>query len=78
ANTDCKKLLKSLPNPTPTLVEMMEACNRFGTSDHKYEVMAAAFATSQPFGQRQTAPRSPGPTPVCYGCGKAGHLQKNC
>ncbi|XP_064901183.1 uncharacterized protein LOC135577216 [Columba livia] len=44
ANADCKKLLKSLPNQNPTLIEMIEACNRIGTMDHKYEAMAAAFA----------------------------------
>ncbi|OPJ89819.1 hypothetical protein AV530_014007 [Patagioenas fasciata monilis] len=44
ANVDCKKLLKSLPNLNPALVEMVEACNRIGTVDHKFEAMAAAFA----------------------------------
>ncbi|NWY08109.1 POK9 protein, partial [Nothoprocta ornata] len=68
ANIDCKKLLKSLPNPNPTLVEMVEACNRFGTMDHKYKAMDAAF----------TAMQSPGRPGNCYGCGKPGHLKKNC
>ncbi|XP_042645051.1 uncharacterized protein LOC122153029 [Tyto alba] len=49
-------------------VEMVEACNRIGTVDHKFEAMAAAFAA-----MRGTA--GPG---VCYGCGKPGHLKKNC
>ncbi|XP_042649463.1 uncharacterized protein LOC122153500 [Tyto alba] len=47
-------------------VEMVEACNRIGTVDHKFEAMAAAFAA-----MRGTA--GPG---VCYGCGKPGHLKK--
>lgn len=68
ANTDCRKLLKSLPNQNPTLLEMVEACNRIGTVDHKYEAMAAAFAAMRP---------SAGPA-TCYGCGKPGHLKKNC
>ncbi|XP_075278195.1 endogenous retrovirus group K member 7 Gag polyprotein-like [Opisthocomus hoazin] len=68
ANVDCKKLLKSLPNPNPTLVEMVEACNRIGTVDHKFEAMAAAFA----------AMRGSGRPGNCYGCGKPGHLKKNC
>jgi len=50
ANVDCKKLLKSLPNPNPTLVEMVEACNRLGTMDHKFETMAAAFAACTALG----------------------------
>ncbi|XP_075276167.1 endogenous retrovirus group K member 21 Gag polyprotein-like isoform X2 [Opisthocomus hoazin] len=68
ANVDCKKLLKSLPNPNPTLVEMVEACNRIGTMDHKFEAMAAAFA----------AMRGSGGPGNCYGCSKPGHLKKNC
>ncbi|NWW46035.1 POK9 protein, partial [Pedionomus torquatus] len=68
ANADCKKLLKSLPNPNPTLIEMVEACNRIGTVDHKFEVMAAAFA----------AMKGPSGTGHCHGCGKPGHLKKNC
>ena len=68
ANVDCKKLLKSLPNPNPTLVEMVEACNRIGTVDHKFEAMAAALA----------AMRGPSSLGNCYGCGKSGHFKKNC
>ncbi|NXX16045.1 POK9 protein, partial [Podargus strigoides] len=68
ANADCKKLLKSLPNPNPTLVKMVEACNRIGTVDHKFEAMAAAFAAMK-------GPSGPG---NCYGCSKPGHLKKNC
>lgn len=43
ANTDSKKLLKSLSNPNPTMVEMVEACNRIGTVDHQFEAMAAGL-----------------------------------
>jgi len=49
-------------------VEMVEACNRIGTMDHKFEAMAAAFA----------AMRGSGGPGNCYGCGKPGHLKKNC
>ncbi|NXO01520.1 POK9 protein, partial [Rhinopomastus cyanomelas] len=70
ANNDCKKLLKSLPNQNPSLVEMVEACNRIGTVDHKYEVkydaMVAAFAAMKPQAGN------------CYNYGKPGHLKKNC
>ncbi|NXL32789.1 POK9 protein, partial [Glaucidium brasilianum] len=68
ANVDCKKLLKFLPNPNRTLVEMVEACNKIGTMDHKSEAMAAAFA----------AVHGPSGLGMCYGCGKPGHLKKNC
>lgn len=39
ANGDCKKLLKSLTNPNPTLVEMIEACNHLGTQEHTSETL---------------------------------------
>ncbi|NXT02262.1 POK9 protein, partial [Jacana jacana] len=68
ANADCKKLLKSLLNPNPTLVQMVEACNRIGTIDHKFKAMATAFA----------AMRGPANMGKCYGCSKQGHLKKNC
>ncbi|XP_055554235.1 endogenous retrovirus group K member 5 Gag polyprotein-like [Falco cherrug] len=64
ANVDCKRLLKSLPNPNPTLVEMVEACNRISTVDHKFEAMTDAFETMRGVGN-------------CYGCGKPGHLKRN-
>ncbi|NWU97878.1 GAK6 protein, partial [Upupa epops] len=68
ANTDCKKLLKSLPNPNTTIVKMVEACNKIGTLEHKYEAMAAAFAAMHPLMKARN----------CYGCDKLGHLKKNC
>ncbi|NXN26287.1 POK9 protein, partial [Nycticryphes semicollaris] len=68
ANADCKKLLKSLPSPNPTLIEMLEACNRIGTVDHKLEAMAAAFAAVKGLSGMGS----------CYGCGQPGHLKKNC
>ncbi|NXG62988.1 GAK5 protein, partial [Hemiprocne comata] len=72
ANADCKKLLKSLPNQNPTLIEMVEACNRIGTMDHKFETMAAAFAAMR------GPVDSTSPLRNCYGCGKPGHLKRDC
>ncbi|TRZ10220.1 hypothetical protein HGM15179_016888 [Zosterops borbonicus] len=67
ANTDCKKLPKSLLKQDPSLVEMDEACNQIGTIEHQYE--AAAFAAAKgTFGSAE----------VCYGCSKPDHLKKDC
>ncbi|NXT64537.1 GAK5 protein, partial [Chaetops frenatus] len=67
ANSDCQKVLRPLKNPT--IIEMVEACNRIGPAEHKFEAMAAAFAAlkvaSGPMGQ------------TCFGCGKPGHLKKD-
>lgn len=71
ANADCKKLLKSLPNQNLTLIEMIEACNRIGTMDYKYETMAAAFAAMK-------GPMNVNSQQNCYNCGKPGHLKKDC
>ncbi|NXL54837.1 GAK8 protein, partial [Podilymbus podiceps] len=68
ANADCKKLLKSFLNPAPTLVEMVEACNGIGTIDHKFKAMAAAFAAMKGLLGGGN----------CYGCGRPGHLKRNC
>ncbi|NWV65492.1 POK9 protein, partial [Malurus elegans] len=69
ANPDCKKLLKSLPNPNPTVIEMIEACDRIGGIEHKYERMTAAFAAME------TPHGTPG---LCFACGKPGHVEKDC
>lgn len=63
ANADCQRVLRPLENPT--LVQMLQACNRIGTIEHKYEAMAAAFADLSP-------------ASVCYKCGGAGHFRKEC
>ncbi|RMC05535.1 hypothetical protein DUI87_18731 [Hirundo rustica rustica] len=68
ANTDCKKLLKSLPNQQPSLVKMVEACNRIGTIEHQYESLATVFTAAKGLS---------GTSAVCYGCGKPGHLKKD-
>lgn len=69
ANTDCKKLLKSLLNQNPTLTEMVEACNHVGTLEHQYATMVAALAAMK---------GSPVTSGVCFNCRKPGHLKKNC
>lgn len=66
ANIGCKKLLKSLPNQKPTLLE--KACNRIGTIEHQYKALATAL----------TAIKSPSESArLCYGCGKPD-LKRDC
>lgn len=55
ANLDCQRVLRTLENPT--LAQMMQACHRIGTTEHKYEAMAAAFAEWR---------TSPDAAPVCH------------
>ncbi|NWR05308.1 GAK5 protein, partial [Paradoxornis webbianus] len=68
ANSDCQKVLRPLKNPT--IIEMVEACNCIKSVEHKFETMAAAFATLK------VAPGPRGQT--CFGCGKPDHLKKDC
>ncbi|NXP35226.1 GAK5 protein, partial [Leiothrix lutea] len=68
ANSQCQKVLTPLKNPT--IMEMIEVCNRIGTVEHKFETMAAASAALKV---------APGPAQeTCFGCGKPGHLKRDC
>ncbi|NXB82636.1 GAK5 protein, partial [Donacobius atricapilla] len=73
ANGNCKKLLKSLTNPNPILVEITEAFNHLGTLEHTSKTMAAGMAAAfaalkSPTWEQRT----------CFGCGKPGHLKNYC
>ncbi|NXK70963.1 GAK5 protein, partial [Sylvietta virens] len=78
ANDDCKCLLKALPpEPKPTLLQMIEACNRLGTLQHTTAVtyqavrqgIAVAFAALKIL---------PGKQMLCFGCGEPEHVKKDC
>lgn len=52
ANPSCKIILHALPqDPKPTLTQLVDACNRLGTSEHiaavQAEVLANATTTAQ-------------------------------
>lgn len=48
---------------------MVEACNHIGTIEDQYEAMATALAAMK--GPSESAE-------VCFGCGKPGHLKRDC
>ncbi|KAK4810013.1 hypothetical protein QYF61_005076 [Mycteria americana] len=64
ANVDCKRVLQTLCNPS--LVEMMEACQKVGSFEHQAQAMASAFEALR-FDNR-----------ACFRCGKTGHFKRNC
>lgn len=45
ANTERKKILRSMPNGT-TLVQMIEACNCMGSVEHHTTALASVFAAA--------------------------------
>ena len=45
ASADCEKILQSMPGRV-TLVDMIEACNKVGSLEHKTTLMANTFAVA--------------------------------
>ncbi|KAM9635106.1 endogenous retrovirus group K member 6 Gag polyprotein-like [Morphnus guianensis] len=65
ANADCKKVLMALPRDA-SLVDMVEACNKVGTTSFQMTALAEAFAVALRGDKK------------CYNCGKPGHLKAQC
>lgn len=77
ANPDCKQLLKSLPlKPEPTLLQMIQACNRLGTLQHTtavtYQAMGQGIADTF-----AAVKLTPGKQLACFGCGEYGHTRRD-
>uniref|UniRef100_A0A8C0AT76 CCHC-type domain-containing protein n=1 Tax=Buteo japonicus TaxID=224669 RepID=A0A8C0AT76_9AVES len=65
ANADCKKLLMALPRDA-SLVDMVEACNKVGTTSFQMTALAEVFVVALRGDKK------------CYNCGKPGHLKAQC
>ncbi|KAL2294762.1 hypothetical protein Nmel_008509 [Mimus melanotis] len=71
-------LLKSLPpEPEPTLLQMIEACNCLGTLQHTTAVtyQVAGQGIPDAFAVLKLVP---GKQLVCFGCGEPGHVKRDC
>lgn len=61
ANPDCRKIIDTLPGE-PTLSEMVTACSKVGSIEHKMAALAAVLR----------------PSAKCYNCGQQGHARSQC
>ncbi|XP_064568381.1 endogenous retrovirus group K member 7 Gag polyprotein-like [Zonotrichia leucophrys gambelii] len=61
ANPDCRKIIDTLPGE-PTLSEMVTACSKVGSVEHKMAALAAVLR----------------PSAKCYNCGQQGHVKSQC
>lgn len=60
-NEDCRKVIDSLPGD-PALMDMVTACSKVGSVEHKMPALAAVLRPPQ----------------KCFACGQPGHLKANC
>ncbi|XP_071301973.1 endogenous retrovirus group K member 5 Gag polyprotein-like [Agelaius tricolor] len=61
ANPDCRKIIDTLPGE-PTLSEMVTACSKVGSVEHKMAALAAVLR----------------PSAKCHNCGQQGHVRSQC
>ncbi|AAA64388.1 gag precursor [Jembrana disease virus] len=69
ANEDCRAVLLPL-GPSAPMERKLEACRAVGSSKQKMQFLAEAFAAINVKGD--------GEVQRCYGCGKPGHIRRDC
>ncbi|KAM9590809.1 endogenous retrovirus group K member 5 Gag polyprotein-like [Morphnus guianensis] len=71
ANEDCEKIIQALPGD-PSIPDMVAACSKVGTVEHKVSAQAAAqmAALATVMNMRHSG--------KCFGCGKEGHIKAAC
>lgn len=65
ANPDCQRLIETLPGD-PTLEDMVTACAKVGSVEHKMSALATALAALHVKEQK------------CFGCRNLGHIKSEC
>lgn len=72
ANADCKKAL--MPLTDPTVVEMIEACDKMNSVSRAMQTVAVTMASAVTTKVATTLKTSN----KLFNCGKDGHFKKNC